>query len=159
MLSSRSHRVVVLPLPLLPPPLLPPPLLLLLSVANGLCPLKLHSTAFSVLPLPSLFLPHLNVCRDAQVPPPMLLIFKTNDCLRHAERQLSSGVNSLAVMLKYCFQALAEDAHPPSPTDADARGLVRSRMWLRRLRLRLAVWLLKTCSESELLTRVVTMLH
>ena len=113
----------------------------------------------SCTPLPSLFLPHLNVCRDAQVPPPMLLIFKTNDCLRHAERQLSSGVNSLAVMLKYCFQALAEDAHPPSPTDADARGLVRSRMWLRRLRLRLAVWLLKTCSESELLTRVVTMLH
>ena len=38
-----------------------------------------------------------------RVPPPMLLLFKTNDCLRHAERQLGVGVNSLLVTLRHCI--------------------------------------------------------
>lgn len=80
-----------------------------------------------------------------RVPPPMLLLFKTNDCLRHAERQLGSGVDSLIVTLRHCFRVLLLH-HPP-------RGGVRSR-W-RRLKLSLASWLLRVWAESPLGPRVM----
>ena len=42
------------------------------------------------------------------VPREMLLLFKTNDCLRHAERQLNGkSVNSFIITLSFCFEALA----------------------------------------------------
>jgi hypothetical protein len=40
------------------------------------------------------------------VPPPMLLLFKTNDCLRHAERKLHSGADSFLITLKHCLRVL-----------------------------------------------------
>ena len=46
------------------------------------------------------------------VPAPMLLIFKTNDCLRHIERQLlgqSGGGESFVIMLRYCVHALLHE--------------------------------------------------
>ena len=42
----------------------------------------------------------------------MLLLFKTNDCLRHAERQLHSGADSHLITLKFCLRALL--APPPA---------------------------------------------
>ena len=44
-----------------------------------------------------------------KVPRPMLLLFKTNDCLRHAERQLgggAAGASSLLITLRYCLEAV-----------------------------------------------------
>jgi aarF domain-containing kinase len=79
-----------------------------------------------------------------RVPPPMLLLFKTNDCLRHTERQLGGiGAHSFLVTLRYCLRALLKH-------DSVHRhhGGVRSR--LRRLRVRLALWLLSLVSESSL---------
>ena len=99
-------------------------------------------------------------------PPPMLLLFKTNDCLRHAERQLGVGVNSLLVTLRHCIQAIREDTaaatrmtqptgrHATAPVLASA--WVRAcRSWLALFRLDLAVWLLRVCAGSPLLPRVV----
>ena len=36
----------------------------------------------------------------------MLLLFKTNDCLRHAERKLHSGADSFLITLKHCLRVL-----------------------------------------------------
>ena len=68
------------------------------------------------------------------VPPPMLLLFKTNDCLRHAERQLDAGVDSFVITLRYSLQAMAHERRRSS----SSAGL-----WmLKALKLRLATWLL-----------------
>ena len=72
-----------------------------------------------------------------RVPRPMLLLFKTNDCLRHAERKLDAGVDSLLITLRYCLEAMLLHAG------------VASR--LERLRLACSIWLLRTWSESALL--------
>ena len=39
----------------------------------------------------------------------MLLLLKTNDCLRHADRQLGSGINSFLLTLRYCVSAIRAD--------------------------------------------------
>jgi hypothetical protein len=39
----------------------------------------------------------------------MLLLLKTNDCLRHADRQLGSPVNSFVVTLRHCVIAIRAD--------------------------------------------------
>ena len=57
-----------------------------------------------------------------RVPPPMLLIFKCNDCLRHAERRLGgAGAYSVLVTLRYCIQTLLADAVAAADA-ADAVG-------------------------------------
>ena len=35
-----------------------------------------------------------------KLPRPMLLLLKTNDCLRHADRKLGAGVNSYVITLR-----------------------------------------------------------
>lgn len=105
-----------------------------------------------------------------RVPAPMLLLFKCNDCLRHAERRLGAGVNSFVITLRYCLQTLlladeegredVDAAAAAAATDTDGAvpirhansssgrsGSSRTGMSrLHRLRLRLAVWLLKQAS-------------
>lgn len=49
----------------------------------------------------------------------MLLLFKTNDCLRHAERQLRSGADSFLVTLKHCLRVLLTSA----PNTVDNTGI------------------------------------
>ena len=102
------------------------------------------------------------------VPPPMLLLFKTNDCLRHAERQLDAGVDSFLITLRFCLQALLaagdrEDARGPAAAAAAATESggarngreaprahalrTRLRARLRRLRLRVAFWILRLLTQ------------
>ena len=109
-----------------------------------------------------------------RVPAPMLLLFKCNDCLRHAERSLGAGVNSFVITLRYCLQTLlladeegreegredADAAAAAAATDTDGAVAIRhassssgrsgssktGMSRLHRLRLRLAVWLLKQAS-------------
>jgi len=110
-----------------------------------------------------------------RVPPPMLLLLKTNDCLRHAERQLTLGVGvgSLLVTLRHSLQALRQDAAERRAQERrasrdnaaagrdgrpDMRGtswLRSCRAWLALLQLDLAVWLLRLGAESTLLPRIV----
>ena len=113
-----------------------------------------------------------------RVPPPMLLLLKTNDCLRHAERQLTLGlgVGSLLVTLRHSLQALRQDAaerrasrrdHAPPgsaggtygtygwPGLSGASWLRSCRAWLALLQLDVAVWLLRLGAESALLPRIV----
>ena len=75
------------------------------------------------------------------VPPPMLLLFKTNDCLRHAERTLDAGVDSFLITLRHCLQAKLRGDKP-----GGARAMDERRAWslsavLQRARLRIAEWL------------------
>ena len=111
-----------------------------------------------------------------RVPPPMLLLLKTNDCLRHAERQLTfgAGVGSLLVTLRHSLQALRQEtardletaerrascdrAGAPAGGNPGKRGaawLRSCRAWLTLLQLDLAVWLLRLGAESALLPRIV----
>ena len=82
----------------------------------------------------------------------MLLLFKTNDCLRHAERQLDAGVDSFLITLRHCLRAMVD-----APRDAAAEhdGL---RAALHRMRLRLALWLLRLVSEGAAADAVRRML-
>ena len=92
-----------------------------------------------------------------RVPPPMLLLFKCNDCLRHAERQLSAGastgVDSFLTTLRFCVHA-ALDYHALADEATSVTQAVRSR--LRRLRLRLVLWLLSTFQDSHLGPRLIS---
>ena len=111
-----------------------------------------------------------------RVPPPMLLLFKTNDCLRHAERRLGAGVNSFVITMRYCLQAILDDVHAGASTQGSVNATVKSRgaraqriadgrrghSWaartrasLQRLRLRLTVWLLRAVASSSLFEMVV----
>ena len=65
---------------------------------------------------------------------PLLLLFKTNDCLRHTERRLDAGVNSFLITLRFCLGALA--AH--------------GRTALERWRLAAAAWVLRVCGQRAL---------
>lgn len=52
-----------------------------------------------------------------RVPAPMLLLFKTNDCLRHAERKLlgaAAGVDSMLVTMRYCLQVRGTGRRAPT---------------------------------------------
>ena len=75
----------------------------------------------------------------------MLLLFKTNDCLRHAERAIGAGVNSFLITLRYCLTLLDQEA-----AEQRRRG--------ESLRLKLAVWLLRYLSDSPLLPRILRLL-
>jgi hypothetical protein len=82
----------------------------------------------------------------------MLLLFKTNDCLRHVERQLQAGAGSFLITLKFCLRFLlaldrssttAEETvfftHNTHGTTALASSaLHRLRAHFCRLRMRLA---------------------
>lgn len=95
------------------------------------------------------------------VPPPMLLLFKTNDCLRHAERQLGAGVDSFLITLRFCLRALlsTEPANSRGGGGGGAGGasylnllgggtaIDGVRAQLQRLRLRVAYWLLRYLTE------------
>ena len=67
-----------------------------------------------------------------RLPREMLLLLKTNDCLRHADRRLGAPINSFLITLRFCLQTLHDDA--------------ASR--LERLRLRLAIFLLRLASSG-----------
>ena len=93
-----------------------------------------------------------------RVPAPMLLLFKCNDCLRHAERQLSAGrsagIDSFLMTLRFCLRA-ALDHQPPILAEVTSVGQ-RMRSRLRRLRLRLVLWLLSTFQNSSIGPRIVS---
>ena len=112
----------------------------------------------------------------SQVPRPLLLLFKTNDCLRHAERQLvptGAGADSFLVTLRYCLRCLRHEARAAAAAAAASAGAAGSstgrsaagglsrrwlgvaRAWLTVLRLDVAVWLLRVFSGSALLPRAV----
>ena len=90
-----------------------------------------------------------------RVPRPMLLLFKTNDCLRHAERQLDAGVDSFLITLRYCLQAMLthdrKDDRSKLPMGLRARWHKR---W-HRLRLRVAHLLLRALTEGAGAARAV----
>jgi len=116
---------------------------------------------------------HIGLVLD-QVPRPLLLLFKTNDCLRHAERQLGGGVNSFLITLRYCLRCLRHEARAAAAAAASTstsaasagsagrtaggvsrRWLGMARAWLAVLRLDVAVLLLRVWSGSALLPRAV----
>ena len=78
----------------------------------------------------------------------MLLLFKTNDCLRHAERRLDAGVDSFVVTLRYCLRAMLEHKEEQQHGNPRVEGHSAFREGLHRLRLRLALWLLRLLSEG-----------
>lgn len=112
-----------------------------------------------------------------RVPAPMLLLFKTNDCLRHAERKLlgaAAGVDSMLVTMRYCLQALlrlersderpgermayetadgagkhAADSAMPLAVALPSRRTGWARRRLHRLQLAVAVWLLRSFARSS----------
>jgi len=45
----------------------------------------------------------------AKIPKPLLLLLKTNDCLRAIDTQLGTPVNSFLIMSAYCTRAISED--------------------------------------------------
>jgi hypothetical protein len=61
------------------------------------------------------------------VPPPMLLLFKTNDCLRHAERKLHSGADSFLITLKHCLRVLLASGGAATENAGAATAAVQSR--------------------------------
>jgi hypothetical protein len=61
------------------------------------------------------------------VPPPMLLLFKTNDCLRHAERKLHSGADSFLITLKHCLRVLLASGGAAAENAGAATAAVQSR--------------------------------
>ena len=117
-----------------------------------------------------------------RVPAPMLLLFKTNDCLRHAERRLlgsGAGVDTMLVTMRFCLQTMLRRdssagrgvpsaATPPAGASGSAAAYqdlqqhARPRQSrLRRLQLALAVWLLRVASRGgaawlERVLRVLT---
>ena len=117
-----------------------------------------------------------------RVPAPMLLLFKTNDCLRHAERRLlgsGAGVDTMLVTMRFCLQTMLRRdssagrgvpsaATPPAGASGsaaahqDLQQHARPRQSrLRRLQLALAVWLLRVASRGgaawlERVLRVLT---
>ena len=120
---------------------------------------------------------HIGLVLDL-VPPPLLLLFKTNDCLRHAERQLgAAGVGSFLITLRYCLRCLRHEARATAAAASAAstattaatstgsagstagvaarRWLGIARAWLAVLRLDVAVMLLRVFSGSALLPRAV----
>jgi hypothetical protein len=88
------------------------------------------------------------------VPAPMLLLFKMNDCLRHAERQLDAGVDSFVITLRHCLRTMLHDDERPD-ADRRAHGL-RARLY--RLRLRIAYWLLRVYTEGGAPSRLLQFL-
>ncbi len=83
----------------------------------------------------------------------MLLLFKTNDCLRHVERQLHAAADSLLITLKFCLRVLLHKeagaaaavrlgGHNVASTTLARRTLERLRAKMYRLRLRVSCWLL-----------------
>lgn len=83
--------------------------------------------------------------------------FKTNDCLRHAERQLNAGVDSFLIVLRHCLCAMlhADDA---ALVAAGGRPMAGLRARLHRLRLRVALWLLQLYTEGTHAGRLVQLL-
>ena len=87
-----------------------------------------------------------------RVPPAMLLLFKTNDCLRHVERQLHAAADSLLITLKFCLRVLLAHkeagaavrlgGHNVASTTLARRTLERLRAKMYWLRLHVAYWLL-----------------
>ena len=45
----------------------------------------------------------------ATVPRDMLLLFKTNDCLRHVDRMLGTPVNTFLITARTCVEALSRE--------------------------------------------------
>lgn len=104
-----------------------------------------------------------------RVPPEMLLLFKTTDCLRHAERTLQGHAcgHSLVSTMRYCLEALLVEA---DGTDVVAwrpqlQGALPVRWVAQRARQglqRMVVWLLRQCAKRPafggLLPRVVRLL-
>ena len=93
-----------------------------------------------------------------RVPPPMLLLFKTNDCLRHAERQLDAGVDSFLITLRYSLQTILREDASRATVGERAHRMSRVRTRLHRVRLFLAYWLLRACTEGSLAARAARLL-
>eukprot|EP00743_Colponemidia_sp_Colp-15_P009676 GILK01010587.1.p1 GENE.GILK01010587.1~~GILK01010587.1.p1 ORF type:complete len:564 (-),score=54.98 GILK01010587.1:45-1736(-) len=50
-----------------------------------------------------------------RVPREMLLLFKTNDCLRYVDRQLGAPINSYLVMSEYCLRGIRQYHRQTNP--------------------------------------------
>lgn len=68
-----------------------------------------------------------------RIPRPLLLLLKTNDCLRAVDHALGQPVNTYAITARFCARALAEEA-------GERQG-VRGRLalWSEQARMELAV--------------------
>ena len=55
----------------------------------------------------------------AQIPKELLLLLKTNDCLRAIDMQLGTPVNSFIIMARYCTKAINQDRLKRSATFTD----------------------------------------
>ena len=73
-----------------------------------------------------------------RVPRQMLLLFKTNDCLRHTDRVLGTPVNTFLIVAGMCVEALAreQEKQQAEPSLRSTLGV-----WWQRLQIRVAVWL------------------
>ena len=59
-----------------------------------------------------------------KVPPEMLLLFKTNDCLRHSDRMLGTPVNTFLITAQTCCTAIDRERQRMHPGLLSwARGL------------------------------------
>jgi aarF domain-containing kinase len=85
-----------------------------------------------------------------RVPRQMLLLFKTNDCLRHSDRMLGCPVNTFLTTARMCVRALAVEEQRAKPGWRSwMRGL------LARLRVELQIVLFYAAKNAADLKRAV----
>ena len=65
-----------------------------------------------------------------RLPPPLLLLLKTNDCLRSVDMSLGQPVNTLVITARECTRALAELEVRAACLPAGP-GLLLRRVWVR----------------------------
>lgn len=72
----------------------------------------------------------------AKVPRPLLLLLKTNDCLRHIDRSLGAPCNTFLISASTATQALEKEAleHPENNGVGGWGGKTRAQRWWRKLR-------------------------
>ena len=58
----------------------------------------------------------------ARIPKPLLLLLKTNDCLRAVDTQLGTPINSFVIMARFCTKAINRDRLEHSNSWADWLG-------------------------------------
>lgn len=79
----------------------------------------------------------------ARIPRPLLLLLKTNDCLRAVDTKLGTPINSFLIMARFCNQAITEDRLRHSSSISVKVGAVidRIKMDLRLRSYAVMIWL------------------
>lgn len=74
-----------------------------------------------------------------RMPRPLLLLLKTNDCLRSVSTALGDPVNTYAITARFCARALAED-----PAKALRHGWrARWALWSEQARMEMSIYAMR----------------